>query len=187
MGLLVYVGAAVTVMAVNFAIFRVAVRRDYRRSGRLTPFSAFLEYVAIGSWVVFGYLNRTPDWPAVHVAALQEVIGWVLFLGGWAVTLIGIVGLGLGRSHGLQVNALRQTGLYRFSRNPQVLAFLIAMIGHLILWPTWRNLGVLILVAVLLHWMIMSEEEHLGDVFGEEYERYCERVPRYIGLKRQSQ
>jgi len=39
---------------------------------------------------------------------------------------------------------------------------------------------------VLAHLMILSEEEHLRDVFGEEYERYCERVPRYLGLRRRT-
>ncbi len=37
-------------------------------------------------------------------------------------------------------------------------------------------------VAVLSHLMILTEEEHLRHVFGEVYERYCERVPRYIPL-----
>jgi protein-S-isoprenylcysteine O-methyltransferase Ste14 len=30
------------------------------------------------------------------------------------------------------------------------------------------------------HLMVMTEEEHLREVYGEEYERYCERVPRYL-------
>ena len=179
-----YFGFGALVLAVNYAVFRVAVRRDYLKSGRLTPLSTFLEYVAITSWVAFGYLNRPPDWPAVHVGSPQEYLGWVLFLSGWAFVLAGIVWLGIRRSHGLQVVGLRQTGLYRFTRNPQTVAFFIAMLGYLILWPTWRNVGVLILVAVLLHLMIRSEEEHLRDVFGEEYEGYCERTPRYVGRRR---
>jgi len=182
----VYIGAAIFVLVVTFVVFRVAVRRDYLRSGRLTVLSTFLEYVAICAWVIFGYLNRPPDWPAVHVGATQEIVGWVLFVGGWILTLTGILRLGLGRSHGLKVNALRQTGLYRFSRNPQAVAFFVAILGYLILWPTWRNAGVLVLVAVLLHLMILSEEDHLRDVFGEEYERYCKRVARYVRLKGQS-
>ncbi|MBF8295644.1 MAG: hypothetical protein HW389_2189 [Bacteroidetes bacterium] len=30
----------------------------------------------------------------------------------------------------------------------------------------------------------MTEEEHLRSIYGEEYERYCERVPRYLGFPR---
>ena len=29
--------------------------------------------------------------------------------------------------------------------------------------------------------MVLTEEEHLRRVFGEDYARYCDRVPRYLG------
>jgi protein-S-isoprenylcysteine O-methyltransferase Ste14 len=60
-------------------------------------------------------------------------------------------------------------------------AFLIAMAGYLILWPTWRNVGVVAVVAALSHLMIRAEEAHLREVFGPEYGRYSQRVPRYVG------
>jgi protein-S-isoprenylcysteine O-methyltransferase Ste14 len=50
-----------------------------------------------------------------------------------------------------------------------------------VLWPTWRNAGVVLLAWSLLHFMIRSEEEHLLDVFGAEYDSYMRRVPRYLG------
>lgn len=183
---LTYFGSALLVLIIIYVVFRVAVRRDYLRSGRLTPLSTFFEYVAILSWVIFANLNLPRGWPAVHVGLLQEIVGWVLFIGGWLVVFAAFFRLGVRRSHGLQVNTLRQTGLYRLTRNPQAVAFLVAMVGYLVLWPTWRNVGVLILVIVLAHLMILSEEEHLRDVFGEEYQRYCERVPRYLGLRRRT-
>jgi protein-S-isoprenylcysteine O-methyltransferase Ste14 len=183
---LTYFGSALLVLIITFVVFRVAVRRDYLRSGRLTPLSTFMESVAILSWVCFGYLNIPRGWPVVRVGPLQETVGWVLFIGGWLVVFAGIFRLGIRRSHGLQVNTLRQTGLYRLTRNPQAVAFIVAMVGYLVLWPTWRNIGVLILVVVLAHLMILSEEEHLRDVFGDEYERYRERVPRYLGVRRRA-
>ena len=72
-------------------------------------------------------------------------------------------------------------GLYGLSRNPQSAAFVVSMVGYFTLWPTWRNAGVLLLVMVLIHLMIRTEEEHLSAVFGPEYTRYLERVPRYFG------
>jgi len=183
---LTYFGSALLVLIIAYVVFRIAVRRDYRRSRRLTPPSTFLEYVAILSWVIFANLNLPRGWPAVHVGLLQEVLGWVLFIGGWLVVFAAFFRLGIRRSHGLQANMLRQTGLYRLTRNPQVVAFIVAMIGYLVLWPTWRNAGVLILMVVLCHLMILSEEEHLRDVFGVEYARYCQRVPRYLGLRRRT-
>jgi protein-S-isoprenylcysteine O-methyltransferase Ste14 len=183
---LTYLVFAILVLAVVFVVFRVAVPRGYAKSGKLTPLYTLLEYVAILSWVWFGYVNRPPDWPTVHVGPALQVVGWALFIGGWVFALAGMVGLGLRRTHGLQANALRQTGLYRLTRNPQVVAFLAAIVGYVMLWPTWRNAGVLVLVAVLCHTMIKAEEKHLRDVFGDEYVRYCARVPRYLGPRRAS-
>jgi protein-S-isoprenylcysteine O-methyltransferase Ste14 len=90
------------------------------------------------------------------------------------------------RSHGRDVTGLRQSGLYRFSRNPQVVAFLIAVVGNLALWPTWETTVSLLLLAVLLRMMIHTEQEHLLRVFGEEYVQYCRRVPRLVGLPTRS-
>lgn len=176
-----YLIVATMVLATIVLVFRVVVRSSYRRRGRLTRTASAAQYVAILAWVVFGCLNLTRGWPAVRVGWMQETVGWVLFIGGWAVTLWSLLRLGVKRSHGLKVTGLRQTGLYGVSRNPQATAFLIAMIGYLTLWPTWRNAGVVIIVAILTHLMIRAEEEHLLKVFGSEYERYLGRVPRYFG------
>jgi len=37
---------------------------------------------------------------------------------------------------------------------------------------------------VLLRLMVHTEEEHLLRVFGAEYEQYCRRVHRFLGLRR---
>lgn len=184
MGLIAYLLSALLVLVAGYFIFRVLVRRDYLRRGRLTPFSTFLEYLAMGLWAYHGYLNRPPDWPTIHMGPAPRMIGWILFAGGVALTLYLIVALGVRRSHGRQVNVLRQSGFYRLTRNPQIVAFLVAMIGYGLLWPTWQHLGSLILFGLLTHMMVLTEEEHLRDVFGEEYVRYCQRVPRYLKLRR---
>ena len=36
----------------------------------------------------------------------------------------------------------------------------------------------------MAHTMVLTEEEHLLDVFGEAYARYRARVPRYLGFRR---
>ncbi len=47
---------------------------------------------------------------------------------------------------------------------------------------SWHALGLVVLFAAIAHLMVLTEEEHLRRVFGEEYARYCARVPRYLGL-----
>jgi protein-S-isoprenylcysteine O-methyltransferase Ste14 len=184
MGPFTYAGLAAVVLLVSYLVFRVVVRRDYERHGRLAPLSVFMEYVAIVSWVGFTYVNLPEDWPRVHVGPVLEAFGSALFCGGLSLTAIILVFLGFRRSHGREVTKLRQSGFYGLSRNPQAMAFVVAIIGHLVLWPTWKNLVSFGLLLALLRLMVHTEEEHLRRVFGEEYERYYRRVPRFIGLRR---
>lgn len=179
---LLYAIGATLVLAITVVVFRLIVPRSYRQRGRLTWSASAAQYVAILAWVAFVYLNLQRGWPAVRVGLVQETIGWVLFLGGWVVVLTSLLRLGVRRSHGLQVNALRRTGLYGLTRNPQTVAFLIAMFGYLVLWPSWRNVGALVLVGILSHLMIRAEEDHLRDVFGPRYDRYIRCAPRYLGF-----
>ncbi len=61
---------------------------------------------------------------------------------------------------------------------------MVGMLGYVVLWPTWRTVGSLVLIAAIVHAMVMTEEEHLRDMFGPEYEQYRERVPRYLGIRK---
>jgi protein-S-isoprenylcysteine O-methyltransferase Ste14 len=106
-----------------------------------------------------------------------------LIIVGVAALLIAMAGFGLRRALGLKVTGLEQSGLYRLSRNPQIVICTLAVIGYAILWPSWHTLGWLILYAVIAHMMVLTEEGHLRNVHGAAYVQYCERVPRYIWFR----
>jgi protein-S-isoprenylcysteine O-methyltransferase Ste14 len=93
---------------------------------------------------------------------------------------------GLRRAFGLQVNSLIETGPYRLTRNPQIVAGFLMMLGTAVLWPSWYAVGWILLYAIIAHLMITAEEEHLRAAFCNEYRRYCGRVRRYIGFRRQT-
>lgn len=179
-----YLASACLLLIAAFLIFRVLVRRDYLLKGRLTLFSSFLELLVFGLWAYFTYINRPSDWPAYHVGSLSQTIGWILFAGGLILTATAMAGLRLGRTFGREVDVLRRSGLYRVTRNPQATAFALAMLGYLVLWPSWPHLGSLVLYMVIVHMMVLTEEAHLRERHGEEYQRYCQRVPRYLGFRR---
>jgi protein-S-isoprenylcysteine O-methyltransferase Ste14 len=56
--------------------------------------------------------------------------------------------------------------------------------GFVVLWPSGYALGWFFLFAILMHMMILTEEEHLQRIHGEEYVQYCKQVPRYLGFRR---
>jgi protein-S-isoprenylcysteine O-methyltransferase Ste14 len=175
-----YTGFALLVLAIIFVAFRVFVRGDYRRKGRLTPFSIAMEYVTILTWVAFSNAYLVSDWPAVHVGLQLQLIGGIFMGAGLLIFLFSLIWLGIGPSHGQKREALMQSGPYKYSRNPQAVGFLWAMLGFLLVWPSWHMVLSVILVTVLAHVMILTEEEYLTGRFGDSYKAYCARVPRYV-------
>ena len=105
---------------------------------------------------------------------------------GLALTLIAMTRLSWGTSIGQRVSGLRQTGFYRFTRNPQIVAYGLVVTGYALLWPSWPGLVWVAAYGFIAHLMVRTEEEHLQRVYGDEYADYCARTPRYIGLLRRS-
>jgi protein-S-isoprenylcysteine O-methyltransferase Ste14 len=176
--LLAFLGAAVGIVV----ILRVPVRGDYLTYGRLRPGTVLLEYVMVLIWVAFGWANLPSGWPATLVGPFAKVLGWIGMVAGLLVLATAMLGLGIGRSHGIPKGGIQKHGLYRVTRNPQILGFWIFMLGFTILWPTWRTYGTLFLLAVLSHGMVLTEEEFLRQREAEDYEAFCREVPRYLGF-----
>ena len=76
---------------------------------------------------------------------------------------------------------LKTGGLYRYSRNPQFVAYGALILGAVIAWG--NPLGVLGLASylALAYAVARIEEEHLARIYGQDYLDYCARVPRFFG------
>lgn len=77
--------------------------------------------------------------------------------------------------------ALVQTGIFGKTRNPMYVGLLLILAG----WAVWLEslscLGVLLLfIVVITELQIKPEEKALRNLFGEDYERYCRNVGRWI-------
>jgi protein-S-isoprenylcysteine O-methyltransferase Ste14 len=90
--------------------------------------------------------------------------------------------LGLGQSFGLE-GGLVTDGPYRYSRNPQYVGFVLMLFGVVLVTDSVRALvtGSVVIVLVLL--APYAEEPWLQERFGSRYDEYCERVPRFLGLR----
>ena len=161
-------------------ILRLIVRRDYRAHGRLTFIPATLQALLFFVYGGFPALYLPANWPAVNVNLFQHILGLFLLFGGLAILCYGMVLLGFLRSVGGDQPALEQTGLYRLTRNPQALACGCYVLGFALLWPSWYAVGWAVLYAILIHAMVLTEEEHLHHIHGPRYEAYCQQVPRYF-------
>jgi protein-S-isoprenylcysteine O-methyltransferase Ste14 len=192
MSLVVYLVSLFLLVVVTWVVFRIVVRRDYRRKGQLTLLSGFLELLVWGLYMGFPYLYNPPEWAwfwsrDVPVGTPLRIVGVILILGGLVLAFGTMLWFGLGRAFGRRVDRLVRAGPYRFTRNPQLVGGSLLVIGSVVLWPSWYALGWTALYGFVAHMMVLAEEEHLGVAYGAEYARYCARVPRYLGLRRQPQ
>jgi protein-S-isoprenylcysteine O-methyltransferase Ste14 len=163
-----------------FYIF-ARVRSDYRRHGLLTRPVAVLQTGYFFIYAVCSYLFL--DSRLTDVASKGVLLGLAVLLmtAGLLVVLLSMPILGR-RSFGAEVGRLHTTGIYRFSRNPQLVGSFTFIIGYVLLWPSWTGALWAALWLPISYWMVKGEEEHLASVFGKEYEAYCRRTPRYIGI-----
>ena len=72
-------------------------------------------------------------------------------------------------------------GPYRYVRNPMYVAALLVLAGEAWLFGSGLLLAYAALVFAFFHlWVVVYEEPTLRRAFGESYEKYLERVPRWI-------
>ena len=124
--------------------------------------------LAVLDWNSFVF----PDW-------LRYGVGLPMLVGGLILAFWGSGILGWKRTSG-QKGKLQTDGLYRYSRNPQYLGDIVNFVG-LVLFSNVASVVVPgLLAAALFALWPFSEEPWLRERFGEAYERYCQRVPRFF-------
>ena len=73
------------------------------------------------------------------------------------------------------------SGLYRYVRNPMYVALLLVLAGEAVLFESALLLVFAAGLFSVFHlWVIFYEEPTLRRKFGDSYERYCMKVPRWI-------
>jgi len=161
------------------------VRNDYRNKLKLSPFSYSLEVIVFATHANLMYLFIPAKWPNLPYLPenLTLLFFSIFFLGlGLIILLIAWFGLGSGTSFGLDKNKLKTSGIYRYSRNPQLVGYGIVLLGFALLFISWYSLGWIVQYLIISYFMIRSEEKFLSLRYSEEYEKYCSAVPRIIKL-----
>ena len=75
---------------------------------------------------------------------------------------------------------LMTDGVFGRSRNPRYLNLLVAMLGFALILNYAALYIVLALCVPGLYFIVLLEERELRGRFGEPYEEYCRRVPRFL-------
>ena len=182
--LFMYLASLIVLLISAFLVFRLYARYDYRERGQLTLLCSLLELTIWLGYTAVPYIYNPPCWPFVW--SCDSSSPWIVTIPAYLILATGALGfgsmlwLGLRRSFGQHVTTLIQSGPYRFTRNPQVLGGFLMVAGIVLLWPSWYAVGWAMVWIAMFHPMVLTEEEHLLRVHGDEYERYCKKVPRYM-------
>ncbi|NCT82962.1 MAG: isoprenylcysteine carboxylmethyltransferase family protein [Comamonadaceae bacterium] len=124
--------------------------------------------------------------PAAVAVPWRVALAVALVLAGAAVALAGVVAF---RKHRTTVNpftpeqssSLVSTGIYRFSRNPMYLGFLLALAGISVFLANWASaLLIPVFVAYMNRVQIQPEERALKQRFGQEFATYSATVRRWL-------
>lgn len=124
-------------------------------------------------WPLWQWLNFPVRWLglAVMVAGLALAV--------WHKRLFAQVGTNINTFQ--DPDRLVTTGLFRYSRNPMYLGFVLALMGlWWLLGSASPGLIVLFFFLVTDRWYIRFEEARMAARFGEEYRRYCDGVRRWL-------
>ena len=121
---------------------------------------------------------------------MENRLGSIIVIGG---VLLAVAGQGLlwaailtmGRSwrignDDVEPGVLVEHGVFRWSRNPIFLGLDGIAVASVLVQPSALFLGIAMVVLVVVHRQILSEERHLASTYGASYEEYRDRVPRYL-------
>ena len=140
-------------------------------------------------WPLFrGGLGLTLLAGALAFAARQDVsygfwlAGLPMLLAGAGFLIYGFVNLGIEQTY-CGEKGLVTGGLYRYSRNPQYVASIVAFTGLAIAAHSPALLALCALAALVYVLMPYAEEPWLLAAYGDAYRKYQAATPRFIGMQ----
>ena len=139
--------------------------------------------------IIFGAGMWLIDW-LIHSAQIKHpallLAAGALFACAVVVTLAGVVAFRRAKTtvdptRPEASTAVVTTGIYRFTRNPMYLGFLLALLGWGVFLGNIVAMAIpLVFIAYLNAFQIVPEERALRAKFGERYEAYLGQVRRWI-------
>ncbi|KPK89007.1 MAG: hypothetical protein AMJ88_18165 [Anaerolineae bacterium SM23_ 63] len=109
-------------------------------------------------------------------------IGSTVFILGAIVVALGLMGLAkaLFDFRTTPPGEPVTKGLYNLSRHPQIVMSSVVLMGGCIAIGSWLALLMLLIARLFSHYGILAEEEICLQQYGESYQAYMKRVPRYF-------
>jgi len=132
------------------------------------------------------FLPMVVSWVYAVFLPLQLGTAWlysglVIFLFGIVFTIVAILNFATSPK-----DKVITKGLYRFTRNPTYIGMILMHIGLGVACSSWLFLLLAVVLMILLNAVLPSEERYCLYRFGDDYRKYKNRTPRWIGIPKSS-
>jgi protein-S-isoprenylcysteine O-methyltransferase Ste14 len=109
-------------------------------------------------------------------------IGAPVFVVGLVIVALGLIGFvkALFDFKNTPLDQPVTRGIYRISRHPQIFTASVMILGSCIAVGSWLALILLLVARAFSHFGILAEEEVCLKQYGDAYQAYMNRVPRYF-------
>jgi protein-S-isoprenylcysteine O-methyltransferase Ste14 len=152
-------------------------RADYQRYGHTTRLGLAAVFLAF----LMPHMVMQYAFPMIVVPDTTiEVVAMSIMALGLLGCLWPLRHFSKGMWTGRRQPHLVTTGPYRFSRNPQYVTYFFFLAGYAVMGRTFLAWTALILYWIVVHLIVLIEEEHLERLFGDDYRTYKGETPRYL-------
>jgi len=111
----------------------------------------------------------------LNIVSIEFTIGIIIYLIGtigFVIAVIDFKKAPLGKPITL--------GLYKISRNPQVITLFLVSLGTSLLIGSWTAVIDVVISIFFFHFRILGEEKRLNEQYGDFFLEYKKKVPRYF-------
>ena len=136
-----------------------------RRTKMITIFGKFFSLLNI-VLILFG---------ALVIGNIEFILGTILYLVGLVLLVVAIVNY-----RDAPLDQPITNGVYRYSRNPQILSIFVMFLGMALVISSWLNIILLSISIITSHFSILGEEYSLEQQYGESYLEFKNKIPRYM-------
>ena len=115
-------------------------------------------------------------------------LGTVWFYAGFIIYLLGVIieTIAMLNFFTTAVDKPVNKGIYRFSRNPMYFGMFLIFLGTSIACVSLIFLLLTAIFMILSHIVVVYEERFCAQKYGNSYQEYLNRIPRWIGIPKSS-
>jgi protein-S-isoprenylcysteine O-methyltransferase Ste14 len=166
----------IPILIISFSDMRATASRESGKAGdfRLTRKENRLTYAVllpmVVSWVYAVFLP-------LQLGTVWLYSGLIVCLFGMAFTSVAILNFATSPK-----DKVITKGLYRFTRNPTYIGIILMQIGLGIACSSWLYLLLTAALMILLNANLSAEERYCLYRYGDDYQEYKNKTPRWIGI-----